>query len=317
MNPRPGAAPLRVGLALGGPTDAEHSDAMLDLATWADASGLDSLWLPEHHFRHGATSAPLLMLAAFAARTRRVRLATTSLLITVHEPRRVANEVASLDRLSNGRVVLGLGRGFDAKLLRAFGVDPRRKRDRFDAALDAILATWADARDDGARPLPVQRPHPPLMVAAFGPKALAQAGRRGLPYLASPLETLEALVRNQALHREALPDHVDPDDLEVPVMRTVHVAADGAEAVRVAAAIERDFAQLAARGTRSLAAQAGGVGAERSVIGEAGDVTEQLSRYRERLGMDLMVVRPAPGLEPAEVQRSLERLLGQVLPALD
>lgn len=317
VNGRAGSCPLRVGLALSGPTDPGHSDAMLELATWADAVGLDSLWLPEHHFRPGATSAPLLMLAAFAARTRRVRLATTSLLITVREPRRVANEVASLDRLSNGRVVLGLGRGFDAKLLRAFGVDPRLKRDRFDAALDAILATWADARDDGARPLPVQRPHPPLMVAAFGPKALAQAGRRGLPYLASPLETLEALEHNQALHREALPSHVDPIALGVPVMRTVHVAANGAEAKRVAAEIERDFAQLVARGARSLAAQAAGAGAQRSVVGEAGAVAEQLSRYRERLGMDLVVVRPAPGLEPGEVRRSLERLLERVLPALD
>ena len=308
--------PLRIGLALAGPTDPQHSRAMLELASWADAAELDSLWLPEHHFRSGATSSPLLMLAAFAARTRRVRLATTSLLITVRDPRRVAHEVASLDRLSNGRVVLGLGRGFDAKLLRAFGVDPRLKRDRFDAALDAILAIWAEARDDGARPLPVQQPHPPLMVAAFGPKALAQAGRRGLPYLASPLETLDALERNQALHHSALPTEVDPRDLEVPVMRTVHVAGSRAETERVAAATDRDFAQLAARGAGVLSTQAAGSGAARSLIGEVGAIAEQLGCYRERLGMDLMVVRPAPGTEPADVRRSLERLLERVIPAL-
>ena len=114
------------------------------LAAWADQHGFDSIWLPEGHLRPGATASPLVALAALAARTR-ARLGTTSLLISIHDPLRVAAEVATLDQLSGGRVILGVGRGFEPAMFDAFGIDPRNKRDRFDEALDAILARWRDA----------------------------------------------------------------------------------------------------------------------------------------------------------------------------
>jgi alkanesulfonate monooxygenase SsuD/methylene tetrahydromethanopterin reductase-like flavin-dependent oxidoreductase (luciferase family) len=221
---------IRLGLALGGPTDAASWRATIDLAAWADAHGFDSIWVPEGHLRGGATSAPLVALAAIAARTTRVRLGTTSLLLSIHAPARIAAEVATLDQLSAGRVILGVGRGFDPAMFRAFGIDPREKRDRFDDALDAILAAW---REPAADVVPVQSPHPPIWVAAFGPKGLAQAARRGLPYLASPIESLDAIAENYAAHAALLPSHVHAASLAVPVMRTVHVAADDAEAARV------------------------------------------------------------------------------------
>ena len=316
---------LAVGLALGGAADARSWQEALALARSAEELALDSLWLPEGHLRAGSTSSPLLGLAAFAARTQRIRLGTSSLLISIHPPERVAAEVAALDRLSGGRVVLGLGRGFDRAIFRAFGVDPRDKRDRFDEALDAILAIWAGtaastgpgASESGpaledARPL--QRPHPPLYVAAFGAKGLAQAARRGLPYLASPLESLDALARNFALHAEQLPPPCDPASLPVAVMRTVHVAADRAEAERVRRAAEAEFAALAARAAGGpLAARAAGAAAERVLVGEAGEVAAALARYRDRLGLDLLVVRAASRVGPAEQRASLERLVGDVL----
>ena len=296
------ARPLALGLALAGAADAAGWSSALELASWADAHGLDSLWLPESHLRAGATASPLVGLAAFAARTRRIRLGTTSLLISIHEPRRVAAEVAALDWISRGRVVLGLGRGFDPGLFRAFGVDPRDKRNRFDDALDAMLETWAGG------PGPQQRPHPPLYVAAFGAKGLAQAARRGLPYLASPLEGLGALAENFALHSAQLPREIDPAALPVAVMRTVHVAADGAEARRVRDAAEAEFAALAARPGGPLASRAGGAASDRVLVGELAEVAEALARYRERLGLDLLVARPGPRTEPHERRASLERL---------
>jgi alkanesulfonate monooxygenase SsuD/methylene tetrahydromethanopterin reductase-like flavin-dependent oxidoreductase (luciferase family) len=225
-------ARLHLGLALGGPTDAAAWRETLALAEWADASGFESFWLPEGHLRPGATSAPLVTLAAVAARTERLRLGTTSLLLSIHDPARVAADVAALDQLSGGRVILGVGRGFEPALFRAFGVDPRDKRDRFDDALDAILGAWSGA---GAAPsiAPLQSPHPPIWVAAFGPKGLAQAARRGLPYLASPIESFETLAANYAAHAAQLPAGVDARALATPVMRTVHVARDAAEARRV------------------------------------------------------------------------------------
>jgi alkanesulfonate monooxygenase SsuD/methylene tetrahydromethanopterin reductase-like flavin-dependent oxidoreductase (luciferase family) len=318
-----GRGPLAVGLALGGPADPRAWDEALALAAWADAAGLDSLWLPEGHLRRGAPSAPLLGLAAFAARTARIRLATTSLLISIHEPLRVAAEVATLDQLSEGRVVLGLGRGFEPAMLRAFGIDPRTKRDRFDDALDAMLAAWRTAAAEGDPALaPVQRPHPPLFVAAFGTKGLAQAARRGLPYLASPLESLATLERNFARHAALLP----PGAPRPPVaaMRTVHVAADAAEARRLREAADAEFAALAARAAggpgpgpgSALAEAAAGAAADRVLIGEPGEVADGIARYRERLGLDLLVVRPAARTDDRARRAALERLVADVLPRL-
>jgi alkanesulfonate monooxygenase SsuD/methylene tetrahydromethanopterin reductase-like flavin-dependent oxidoreductase (luciferase family) len=306
------ARPLAIGLALGGPPEPRGWAALLETAEWADALGLHSVWLPEGHLRRGATASPLVALAAVAARTRRIRVGTTSLLISIRDPHRTAVEVATLDLLSGGRVVLGLGRGFEPAVFRAFDVDPRRKRDRFDRALDAMLAAWTG----GSPPRPLQRPHPPLFVAAFGPKGLAQAGRRGLPYLASPLESLDDLARNFALHAAALPAGTPPGSLPAAVMRTVHVAADAAEARRVRADAESEYAALAARGGGALAARAEGEPAARVVVGEAGAVAEAIAGYRLRLGLDLLVVRPAPRTDAAARRASLARLVERVLPRL-
>ncbi|MDD9827292.1 MAG: LLM class flavin-dependent oxidoreductase, partial [Deltaproteobacteria bacterium] len=136
-------AKLALGIALAGPGGGWQR--ALRVVAQAEALGLHSVWLPEGHFERGATPSPLLALCAFAARTQRLRLATTSLLLPLHDPLRVAAEAATLDALSGGRLLLGLGRGFRPRTFAAFQVSAAEKRDRFDAALDAILAAWPAA----------------------------------------------------------------------------------------------------------------------------------------------------------------------------
>lgn len=292
------------------------------MAERADALGLHSLWLPENHFQRGATPAPLVVLSAVAARTRRLRLATTSLLLPLHHPLRVAAETATLDVLSGGRLLLGLGRGFRAPVFDGFEVEATTKRDRFDEALDAVLAAWSGAElslagvhfaaREGARVRlglrPVQRPHPPLVVAAFGRKGLLQAARRGLPYLASPLETLAALEENYALWREHCTLSA-ASDLVAPVMRTVFVAGDDTEAQHVLSALASESRALGAGAPRALARAAEGALEERVLVGGANQVRDGIARYRERLGMDLLVARiEVAGVPPAARDASLERL---------
>ena len=262
------------------------------------------------------------MLGALAARTRRLRLATTSLLLPLHHPLRVAAETATLDVLSGGRLLLGLGRGFRAPVFDGFEVAAATKRDRFDEALDAVIAAWSGedvslagvhfaAREGacvrlGLRPL--QRPHPPLVVAAFGSKGLLPAARRGLPYLASPLETLDTLEENYGVWR-AHRGSGARNDLEVPVMRTVFVAANDAEAEPVRAALVAEARAIAAGAPPALARAAGGTLAERVLVGTASEVRDGIARYRERIGMDLLVARiEVGGVPPAARDASLERL---------
>jgi alkanesulfonate monooxygenase SsuD/methylene tetrahydromethanopterin reductase-like flavin-dependent oxidoreductase (luciferase family) len=317
--------PIALGLALGGGRDAASWGARLHLVDLAESLGLHSVWLPEGHFVPGATASPLVGLAAFAARTRKLRLGTTSLLLPLHDPLSVATETATLDRLSGGRLMLGLGRGFRAPVFRGFGVEARAKRDRFDVALDSILMLWA-GKDAGladahapegalALPHPVQTPHPPLLVAAFGRKGLMQAASRGLPYLASPLESLATLEENYAIHRDHLGHGAAKPDFEIPVMRTVHVAANDGEARRALGGLQTEFDARPAGATGVLARAARGALEERVVVGTASRVTDTLAVYRERLGLDLLIARvQLPGISAPEQQASLERLAEQVLP---
>lgn len=329
---------MSLGISLGGVATAAEWQSLLAWVDRAEALGLHSLWIPEMHFAPRVATSPLLTLAACAARTQRLRLGTTSLLLPIRPPLRVAEEVAALDRLSGGRVILGLGRGFRAPLFAAFGIDAKTKRERFDAALDLMLARWAGnpvdlagtlfaaeasggSLDDPNSALPQQRPHPPLAVAAFGRKGLMQASRRALPYLASPLEPLTLIEENLAFHRENLPPGVDPAEIVVPVMRTVYVAANDAEASRVYAALESETRLARQAGSKLPATLARAAQAsidERSVVGLRHEVIDQLCRYRERLKMDLLIVRPQVGAaSPAEREAALERLATDVLPAID
>jgi len=353
-----GLGKLALGIALAGPGGGWRR--ALRVVAQAEALGLHSVWLPEGHFERGATPSPLLALCAFAARTQRLRLATTSLLLPLHNPLQVAAEAAMLDALSGGRLLLGLGRGFRPRTFAAFQVSAAEKRNRFDAALDAILAAWpaaaaeaagagegAAAGDDGGAAVEGageggggargrRRGPPPLVVAAFGRKGLLQAARRGLPYLASPLESLDALAGNYRFWREHLAPPtgggaadggaggtVDSEGAAAnaapcaPVMRTVFVAADDGEAARVLGALEAEAAARARFMGGALARAARGGIEERAIVGSAGYVRDGLARYQERLGMDLAIARSeVPGASEAARDASLERLATRVLPQL-
>ena len=268
----------------------ERSAAALSRqAEIAETLGYESFWLPESHFVADAIPDPLMLLAAVAAGTRRLRLGTTSYLVPLRNPLQAAEQVAVLDGLSNGRVILGVGRGYASAMLRAFDVAPREKRERFERNLELMVRAWkgeaVPAGEGGEavvlNPLPVQKPHPPVWVAAFGPKALAQAGRLGLPYLASPMETLESLKANLKLHGEAA-EAAGHDEVAVrPIMRTVFLGRRRRELDELKARL--DAAGRPRRDDRA------GVD-DWAIVGDRGFVAAKLDEYREALGVTHMVV---------------------------
>ena len=299
----------------------DQAAAIAEQAEFADRLGFHSLFLPESHFTGSAACpSPLVVLAAAAARTTRLRLGTTSYLLPIRNAFQAAEEVAVLDRISNGRVILGLGRGFRPALFAAFGVDPRTKRQRFSESLDLMRRAWAgeaievgeleDRRPVRLAPLPVQKPHPELWVAAFGPLALKQAGELGLPYLSSPLETISRLTRNHELHRAALPEGA-PRPI-VPVMRTVFTSDNPKTCHRVRSALIAQALRMVRSGTRLAQEEELAEVENWAIVGDSGEVRAGLERYRERIGMTHVIARcGVPEAALSEVEESI-RLLARL-----
>jgi alkanesulfonate monooxygenase SsuD/methylene tetrahydromethanopterin reductase-like flavin-dependent oxidoreductase (luciferase family) len=287
--------------------------AICDQAELAESWGYDSFFLPESHFAgRPSLPDPMLLLAAVAARTDKILLGTTSYLLPIRHALLAAEQVATLDQLCQGRLILGLGRGYQPGMLEAFGVAQRDKRTRFEDILEAMLAAWrGDYVGEPARllqlsPLPVQQPHPPLWIAGFGPKAIAQIGGLGLPYLASPIETLAELEENhKQLHAAmAAANKSRPD--EVVIMRTIFISDDNSACEQV-----REKLLDAPRPPNLPKAAAV---EDWALIGDRQQVQAELERYQSTLNMThLIAVRPrVRGIDEPAIQRSME-LLRQLL----
>jgi alkanesulfonate monooxygenase SsuD/methylene tetrahydromethanopterin reductase-like flavin-dependent oxidoreductase (luciferase family) len=170
------------------------------LCRQAEAMGFHSFWLPENHFgNRRSIPSPLTLLAAVAARTMCIKPGTTSYLLPIRNPLLAAEEVAVVGQLSNGRVILGVGRGIQASMFKAFAVKARDKRALFQRHLKAMQDAWRGEpilQDEDGKliclaPLPVQRPHPPIGVAAIGTSINSPAPCSNEP----TLELLQCLAR--------------------------------------------------------------------------------------------------------------------------
>ena len=278
-------------------------------ASFIESCGYDSFWLPESHFGQGSIPDPLMWLASVASHTERLRLATTSYLLPLRHPLQAAEQVAVLDRLSGGRVTLGIGRGYQEAMFAAYSVDRSRKRQLFEWCLDVMRKAWSGepvSLEEGAEPvvldpLPVQQPLP-IWVAAFGPKALAQAGRLGLPHLASPMETLTSLERNYGVYAEAHREAHGADNPVVAIMRSMFVTDSATEADRVRSAMSEQAAHVARRQSDAVE--------DWAIVGDRIYVRDKIDEYRDRLGVsDLVVTRlRIQGMAPDALQRSLARV---------
>lgn len=214
----PAGGEIRVDLAgfardgeLGNPRDC------LAIAQEADRLGYGAIWFNEFHFdRHRLPFPSILLLgAAILACTERLRFGTSVLVLPLHHPLLLAEQVAQLDWQGGGRLDVGIGRGTDPSSFRALGIDPAEARPRFSEALQILRKVWCEDPVSHAGtfwsfenlsvgPPPVQRPHPPLYMAAVSPDSIDLAARLNLPLLYS-LEPNED--RQVGPFRDALARH--------------------------------------------------------------------------------------------------------------
>lgn len=221
-------------------------DEMLEQVVRAEELGFDTVWLAEHHgSTYGSMPSPAVMAAAIAQRTSTLRIGIAVSILPFGNPVRIAEEYAMVDVLSGGRLDLGVGRGYQPSEFEMLGLADRQADSRgiFQESLDVLTGLWTqddfsykgrwyDIRHATLHPKPVQRPHPPLFVAALSPETFALVAEKGYNLLVTP--TLMALPELKAFILDAKRRLValgrSPESIEFPMNWQMHVAATEAEA---------------------------------------------------------------------------------------
>ncbi|MCR9092989.1 MAG: LLM class flavin-dependent oxidoreductase [bacterium] len=183
------------------PERADPYDETFALARLAEEEGFDTATIGHHHFLPGNQSDPLTFMAAVAARTTTLRVGTGIFQLPVHNPVRVAEQVATIDQISGGRISLGVGSGWWPLEYQVHGSNFRERGARMEEALEILRRVWTetDVAFEGrfwsfpeltVHPRPVQSPRPPLWVAGVVDAAVDRAARLGDAWLCGPVQSL-------------------------------------------------------------------------------------------------------------------------------
>ena len=188
--------------SLPGRSDGEAFDEAMEQVDAAERLGLDVMWLAELHFepRRSLLSAPLCIASAIAARTRHIKIGIAVQVLPLCHPLRLAEEAATVDQLSHGRLIFGVGRSGVAQTYEAYGVPYAESRERFREILDIVEQAWTEPsfsydgayhsfRNVAVVPKPYQKPTPPIRIAASTPDTFPAIGRRGAAIFASVRHT--------------------------------------------------------------------------------------------------------------------------------
>jgi probable F420-dependent oxidoreductase len=223
----------------GDPLEARIAE-ILEQAQLAEDLGYESLWVGDHHDLEDAYFAPLVTLGAIAARTRRVTLGTSILLLPLYHPVHLAEGVAMVDLISAGRMILGAGAGYRHKEFETFGVPRSERLARLTEGVALLRRLWTEPlvthhgpyhhlKDVAVHLKPVRRPCP-IWLGANSPAAVRAAATVGDGWLTDPTSSLDDLRKFGALYRETRRAAGRQGPENVAVMREAYLARDGAEA---------------------------------------------------------------------------------------
>ena len=189
-------------------------DSFIDYVVEADRLGFRHMFLVEHHFTgHGQVSASLTLLAFLAAKTRNIRLGTAVVVLPWHNPVLIAEQAATLDLLTGGRFDFGIGKGYRQAEFDGFAIPIEEATERFDEAIEIIRKAWTTEgrfshhgkrwRYDNivVEPEPLQRPHPPLWMAAGSADSIRRAAREGYNLLLDQLAQVDQVGQRIALFK--------------------------------------------------------------------------------------------------------------------
>jgi alkanesulfonate monooxygenase SsuD/methylene tetrahydromethanopterin reductase-like flavin-dependent oxidoreductase (luciferase family) len=306
----------------------------------SEQMGFDEAWLTEHHFVDDGYSPSLFPIAgAIAARTRRIRIGTFLLLLPLHHPVQVAEDTATVDLLSDGRLDLGVGLGYRLGEFDHQGIPSRQRAGRMQEGLTIVRqllsgesvtyeGTYNQLRDIRIVPPAVQKPHPPMWVGGTAPKAIDRAARMGFHFLSGSIQSTLA-------YDEALRAHGrEPREFHVATTRPTYVAPTREQAWEIAAQPLRHTAVNYVEWTQEAkgVTDAGNIAAvpsveeivrtqsmdffgEEALVGTPQDVIEGIEDYRSRGRLThLVCMLPLPGMPPPQIRAGMELLAREVIP---
>ena len=313
----------------------------------AEAWGLDEAWLSEIHFAptRSVLSAPAVIAASVATRTKRLRVGTAVSVLPLQNPLRIAEEMATVDQIAEGRFDFGIGRSAFPRAYTVYGVPYEESRGRFEEALDIVLEAWKGEpfsyhgeyfHIDNAHvaPQPYTLPHPPLRVAATTEDTFPRMGQRGMPIFvglrAMDVPELSACIKE---YRRAWQAAGHPGDGNV----SLRVATYAGETEQAAMAEPQEsiaayFSQMGelyrasadnpAVARQARAEQLDGLTFEQMLetkvaFGSAATLTARIAYLQGELGLNGFIAELNPGrlIPPDKVMRSLEILAKEVAPA--
>jgi probable F420-dependent oxidoreductase len=323
---------LKIGFI---PTEGGHYyREALDEVTRAEELGFDSVWMEEHHsVTNHYWPSPLTVLAGFATRTSRLLLGTDIVVAAFHHPVRLAEDVAMLDVMSNGRAILGIAIGYKPDEFALYGVDLEKRGARFEEQLAIMKGLWTQERvqfkgtyysmEGRLEPKPVQRPHPPVWIGGWGDITLRRAATLADNWIPGPTADLKRLLagKQQFLERRRTAGLAPP--AEWPLTRDVIVADTDQRARELAEEhIMVSYRREYAGGWRhpfidaSIATDLDKLMEDRFIIGGPEQCVRRLRRFVEQYGMTHLICRMFfPGMPHAHIMRGLELLAREVLPA--
>jgi alkanesulfonate monooxygenase SsuD/methylene tetrahydromethanopterin reductase-like flavin-dependent oxidoreductase (luciferase family) len=317
-------------------TETQAFEDAFGLVDAAEAMGLDAVWLAELHVAPGRSvlASPLVIASAIAARTQRIKIGTAVQILPLCHPLRLAEDVATIDHVSHGRLIFGVGRSGFPRAYEAYGVSYAESRDRFAETLEVVKAAWTQPtfsysgsyysfRDVCLTPKPYQQPHPPIRVAASSPETFVALGRAGYDiFAAARVGTLSELAPNIRAYHCAHPGQ-GRVFLRVPVYvaesREQALSEPEASVMQFYRAFSERIGTLAERAESAKRLQAisyEDVLREKIVVGTPEMVIDRLRGLQEELGLGGILAELNCGnlIPQPKVRRSLQLLCEEVMP---
>ncbi len=317
----------------------------------AEELGLDTVWLGEAHFApaRSVLSAPIVVASSIATRTRRLRVGMAVQVLPMIHPLRIAEEAATVDQISEGRFEFGVGRSGNVRAYDIMGIDYGESKERFQEALDIILQAWSGETfsyegkyntitNASISPLPYQKPHPKVRIAASSEDSFGRIGRLGYPiFLGLRAMDVEDLKTNLMEYREEWRAAGHPGEGgDINVRFPMYLAPSDSEAIEEPKeSIEAFFrrqrelfeysygregtettGRRQARYERLANATYEDLLETRVVFGSPERVVDKLHQFQEMLGITGITAELNPGgfLPKEAVQRSLKLLTEEVMP---